>query len=98
MPRYEGPCPVRNDPPKNQGTELLDGTKVTEYGLENNSTVFLNPKPTKVPRLNATYIATFYGLDATHIATYMHHTYATHVPHACTIPAAQPCHAAPYPT
>lgn len=40
-------------PPKEQrlvckGTELLDGTKVTEYALENNSTVFLNPKPTKV--------------------------------------------------
>jgi len=31
-----------------KGTELLDGTKITEYGLDNNSTVFLNPKPTKV--------------------------------------------------
>ena len=31
-----------------QGTELKDGTAVTDYPLQNNSTVFLNPKPVSV--------------------------------------------------
>ena len=31
-----------------QGNELKDGTPISDYNLQNNSTVFLNPKPVPI--------------------------------------------------